>query len=172
MNNLIDSDFQRAVDAMETTVPLEESANCFDFPEICSNMNWDFGLEPASGGHDASGMPNSWHCNVQNLEQNFDFTGESYGMEDPQADEDNTLHTIREDLGKIQAELQELKKTVENALELYGQRIGSTEKYIDDLLPWTVEVHGAIEQLTGRVEEADRVCQDGSSWAQCATEKD
>lgn len=93
-------------------------------------------------------------------------------MEDPQADEDNTLHTIREDLGKIQAELQELKKTVENALELYGQRIGSTEKYIDDLLPWTVEVHGAIEQLTGRVEEADRVCQDGSSWAQYATEKD
>lgn len=64
---------------------------------------------------------------------------------------------MREDLSKIQAELQELKRAVEAALELNGQRITNTEKYIDELLPWTQEVHGAVEQLLSRSVDTDQM---------------
>ncbi|KAB2569188.1 hypothetical protein DBV05_g12135 [Lasiodiplodia theobromae] len=171
MSALIDADFQKVLDAINDAVPLEGATNRFDCPESRSPMSWDFGLEAVSGGYGTAGMASSSYCSIPNTEEAFDRTGEDPSLQGSKANEDaDSVQALQEELSKIQAELQELKRRidaelqelkrmVEAGFEIYGQRITSTEKYLDELLPWTQEVHGAIEQLTGSSANADKAGQ-------------
>ncbi|KAB2568542.1 hypothetical protein DBV05_g12779 [Lasiodiplodia theobromae] len=171
MSALIDADFQKVLDAMNDAVPLEGATNRFDCPESRSPMSWDFGLEAVSGGYGTAGMASSSYCSIPNTEEAFDRTGEDPSLQGSKANEDaDSVQALQEELSKIQAELQELKRMVEAGFEIYGQRITSTEKYLDELLPWTQEVHGAIEQLTGRSSDADKAGQAKFSSAQDLSE--
>ncbi|KAH7053464.1 hypothetical protein B0J12DRAFT_698647 [Macrophomina phaseolina] len=172
MNSLIDSDFQKVVDAINDASPADGGTNHSECLESGSTMSWDFGLEAVPGSYGIPDTASSWYCGLPNADRAFDRAGENCGSENPQVGKDpDPVQAMREELSRIQAELQELKRAVEAALEMNGQRITSTEKYIDELLPWTQEVHGAIEQLTNRSLDADKAGQDQPSYAQDDTKK-
>ncbi|KAK0653587.1 hypothetical protein DIS24_g5925 [Lasiodiplodia hormozganensis] len=163
MSALIDADFQKVLDAINDAVPMEGVADRFDCPEPHSAMAWDFGLEAIAGSYGATERVSSPYRSIPNTEEAFDHIAEDHSLEGSKVNETaDSLQELREELSKIQAEVQELKKMVEAVFEIYGQRITSTEKYIDDLLPWTQEVHGAIEQLTERSGNANKASQDAS----------
>ncbi|KAL1617117.1 hypothetical protein SLS56_011120 [Neofusicoccum ribis] len=157
MNALIDSDFQKVVDAINDAIPVEDGA---DLGISISN------LEAVPNSYSVPDMTSSWYCGLPDAARASDRTGENCGFEDPQTVESpDPMQAMREDLSKIQAELQELKRAVEAALELNGQRIMNTEKYIDELLSWTQEVHGAVEQLLSRSVDTDQMDQGEPSSA-------
>lgn len=166
MNALIDSDFQKVVDAINDAIPVEDGADRSDYTEPYSTMSWDLDLEAVPNSYSVPDMTSSWYCGLPDAARASDRTGENWGFEDPQTVESpDPVQAMREDLSKIQAELQELKRAVEAALELNGQRITNTEKYIDELLPWTQEVHGAVEQLLSRSVDTDQMDQGEPSSA-------
>lgn len=166
MNALIDSDFQKVVDAINDAIPVEDGADRSDYTEPYSTMSWDLDLEAVPNSYSVPDMTSSWYCGLPDAARASDRTGENCGFEDPQTVESpDPVQAMREDLSKIQAELQELKRAVEAALELNGQRITNTEKYIDELLPWTQEVHGAVEQLLSRSVDTDQMDQGEPSSA-------
>ncbi|KAH7021724.1 hypothetical protein B0J12DRAFT_705339 [Macrophomina phaseolina] len=157
MNALIDSDFQKVVDAINDATPTDGGASHSECLDLGSAMNWDFGLEAIPGSYGATDTASSWYCDLPNADRALDRAEELCGSDNTQASKDpDPVQAIQEELSRIRAELQELKRAVEAALEVNEQRITNTEKYIDELLPWTQEVHGAIERLTSRSLDADK----------------
>lgn len=171
MSALIDADFQKVLDAINDAVPMEGVTDRFDCPEPRSAMAWDFGLEAITGGYGATEKDNSPYRSIPNTEEAFDHGGEDPSLEGSKLNEiADALQALREEQSEIRADLQELKRMSEAVFEIHG-RLTCTEKYIDDLLPWTQEVHGAIEQLTERLGNANKASQDESLSAEELSEK-
>ena len=54
----------------------------------------------------------------------------------------------------LQEQVKQLRLSIVDKLEQIERHVVETKGYIDELLPWTLEVHGVISDITDRIGEA------------------
>ncbi|KAG9186446.1 hypothetical protein G6011_09554 [Alternaria panax] len=131
------------------------SSDNFDsrLPPIAEE-NWDFGWD-----EHMFNVPDPYEGFEQTSTTAVDYTTN-----------DNALPQAHEELIKLQNEVQQLRQDISELHGMYRKRLDTMEatitasrRYVDSLVPWSMEVHEKYSKLLDMAEKQERLVSDRSA---------
>ncbi|RII05131.1 hypothetical protein CUC08_Gglean010593 [Alternaria sp. MG1] len=143
--------FFSSLDTMITSVSSDTVNSCL--PPIPEG-NWDFG----------------WDEHMFNLPDPYEGFEQTSTTAVEHANNDNTPPQAHEELIKLQNEVQQLRHDISELHDMYCKRLDSMEatitvarRYVDNLVPWSMEVHKKYSKLLNMAEKLERLVADRSA---------